>query len=115
MDVIRRADVSSFITADGSEICEILNHRNSTVRNQSLAEATLPVGGETKEHYHAKAEEIYYILQGQALMRLNNEERPVTVGDAIAIPPGQTHKIRNTGSTPLIFLCCCAPGYEHKD
>ena len=33
-----------FITKDGSEIRELLAHRNSAIRNQSLAEARLPVG-----------------------------------------------------------------------
>ena len=36
-------------------------------------------------------------------------------GDAIAIPPGQAHKLWNTGDEPLRLLCCCAPGYEHDD
>jgi mannose-6-phosphate isomerase-like protein (cupin superfamily) len=39
----------------------------------------------------------------------------VRPGDAIAIPPGAEHTIRNTGTTILKFLCCCAPGYEHVD
>ena len=25
------------------------------------------------------------------------------------------HQITNTGAAVLIFLCCCAPGYEHDD
>ena len=33
----------------------------------------------------------------------------------IAIPPGQRRQITTTGSGTLIFLCCCAPGYEHDD
>ncbi len=92
-----------------------MNHHNSALRNESLAEAALPPGGATKGHYHVKAEEIYYILQGQALMRLDGKERPVREGDAIAIAPGQKHKICNTGFVPLVFLCCCAPAYEHED
>ena len=48
-------------------------------------------------------------------MRIESEERDVTVGDAIAIPPGKKHKIWNTGTVPLVFLCCCAPCYEHSD
>ena len=50
-----------FITKDGSEIRELLACRNSSIRNQSLAEARLPVGGSTQEHYHARTEEIYFI------------------------------------------------------
>lgn len=115
MDITHRDELKPFITADGSEIREILAYRNSSIRNQSLAEATLPPGGSTTEHYHPKAEEIYYLLKGQGRMKLEGELRDVTVGDAIAIPPGKHHKIWNTGTDPLIFLCCCAPCYEHSD
>jgi mannose-6-phosphate isomerase-like protein (cupin superfamily) len=115
MDVINRQQAPPFITVDGSEIRELLAHRNSVIRHQSLAEATLPVGGATKEHYHSLAEEIYYILQGTGRMRIEQEERMIGVGDAIAIPPGQKHKLWNTGSIPLQLLCCCAPAYEHHD
>ncbi|MBM4048547.1 MAG: cupin domain-containing protein, partial [Planctomycetes bacterium] len=115
MDVINRNAAAPFITKDGSEIRELLAHRNSSIRNQSLAEATLPPGAATQEHYHPKTEEIYYILSGRGLMKLGDEHRPVGPLDAIAIPPGQPHQITNTGPEPLIFLCCCAPGYEHDD
>jgi hypothetical protein len=48
-------------------------------------------------------------------MRIENEVREVKPGDAIAIPPGQKHKLWNTGSEVLRLLCCCAPAYEHDD
>jgi mannose-6-phosphate isomerase-like protein (cupin superfamily) len=115
MDIHNIADVPAFTTLDGSEIRELLAHRNSAIRNQSLAEARLPSGASTTTHYHPKTEEIYYILEGAALMRIGNETRAVGPGDAIAIPPGRIHQITNTGSTTLKFLCCCAPGYEHDD
>lgn len=115
MDVKNLNDVAAFITKDGSEIRELLAHRNSAIRNQSLAEARLPVGASTQEHYHPKAEEIYYITHGTGRMRIEGELREVGVGDAIAIPPGQKHKLWNTGTEVLRLLCCCAPAYEHDD
>lgn len=115
MDITARSSTTPFITADGSQIRELLAYRNSGIRNQSLAEATLPPCQATQEHYHPKAEEIYYILTGQGMMRIEGEERAVGPEDAIAIPPGQKHKIWNTGAVPLVFLCCCAPCYEHSD
>lgn len=102
-------------TKDGSEIRELLAHRNSCIANQSLAEARLPVGGSTAPHYHPLSEEIYFLLEGTATMRVEDEVRQVGPGDAIAIPPGQRHQITNTGSGTLRFLCCCAPAYEHED
>jgi len=115
MDITNLGKVEAFVTKDGSEIRELLAHRNSSIRNQSLAEARLPVGGATQEHYHPQAEEIYYITHGTGRIRIEGELREVVVGDAIAIRPGQRHKLWNTGTEPLRLLCCCAPAYEHAD
>lgn len=115
MEIVNLDQTEPFRTKDGSEIRELLAHRNSAIRNQSLAEARIPVGGATMEHYHPRAEEIYYITHGTGRMKLGQEERDVRPGDAIAIPPGQAHKLWNIGDEPLRLLCCCAPGYEHDD
>jgi mannose-6-phosphate isomerase-like protein (cupin superfamily) len=115
MDVKNLDNMPPFTTKDGSEIRELLAHRNSAIRNQSLAEARLPVGGATQEHYHPRAEEIYYITHGAGKIRIEGETREVRAGDAIAIPPRQKHKLWNTGHETLRLLCCCAPAYEHTD
>jgi mannose-6-phosphate isomerase-like protein (cupin superfamily) len=115
MDVKNLNTVQAFVTKDGSEIRELLAHRNSGIRNQSLAEARVPVGGSTHEHYHPNAEEIYYLTRGRGRIRIDTEVREVAAGDAIAIPPGKRHKLWNTGAEPLRLLCCCAPAYEHDD
>lgn len=115
MDVRNIDEVPAFTTKDGSEIRELLAHRNSCIRNQSLAEARLPVGAATTTHYHPVMEEIYYILEGRGRMLIDDESRDVGPGDAIAIPPGATHQIINAGEITLKFLCCCAPAYEHDD
>ncbi len=115
MDVKNIDEVPAFTTKDGSEIRELLAHRNSCIRNQTLAEARLPAGRSTAPHRHVRTEEIYYVLAGRGLMRVGSERREVGPGNAVAIPPGQSHQITNTGQTVLKFLCCCAPGYEHED
>jgi mannose-6-phosphate isomerase-like protein (cupin superfamily) len=115
MDVKNLNELTPFITKDGSEIRELLAHRNSVIRNQSLAEARLPAGANTQEHYHPLAEEIYFITHGTGKIRIGTETRDVKAGDAIAIPPGSRHKLWNTGTETLRLLCCCAPAYEHSD
>ena len=115
MDIKNLNEVPSFTTKDGSEIRELLAHRNSAIRNQSLAEARLPAGASMQEHYHVRTEEIYYITHGTGRIRVDGEAREVNVGDAIAILPGQKHKLWNTGNDTLRLLCCCAPAYEDND
>lgn len=115
MDIRNIDRVAAFTTKDGSEIRELLAHRNSCIQKQSLAEARLPPGASTAPHYHPRTEEIYYILAGAGRMTIGEDAQDVTPGDAIAIPPGLVHTIRCTSDTPLKFLCCCAPAYEHSD
>ena len=115
MDIKNLNNLTPFLTKDGSEIRELLAHRNSVIRNQSLAEARLPAGASTQEHYHIKTEEIYYITHGAGRIRIEGETRDIKTGDAIAIPPGCKHKLWNTGDEMLRLLCCCAPAYEHND
>jgi len=115
MDIVNVSTAPPFITKDGSEIRELLAHRNSAIRHQSLAEARLPAGAATQEHYHAKTEEIYFITAGAGRLRIEDETRDVQAGDAIAIPPGKKHKLWNNGADTLRLLCCCAPCYEHSD
>ena len=102
-----------FTTKDGSQIRSILDRANAPVQNQSLAEASLPVGAKTDRHYHRASEEFYFLLEGTGLMEINGEQREVGVGDAILIPPGAWHQL--TATSALRFLCCCAPAYSHED
>ncbi len=108
MDIVNLEQVTAFRTKDGSEIRELLAHRNSCIRQQSLAEARVAPGLTTTPHHHPRTEEIYFILEGTGRMHLGKQARDVASGDAIAIPPGELHWIANTGSTTLRFLCCCA-------
>jgi mannose-6-phosphate isomerase-like protein (cupin superfamily) len=107
--------LDAFTTKDGSEIRELAGIPTGNAENQSLAEATVPAGGETEEHYHGVTEEIYLFTSGCGRMRLGDDESDVTVGDTVVIPPGTRHKLWNTGSEPLKLLCCCSPAYSHDD
>jgi mannose-6-phosphate isomerase-like protein (cupin superfamily) len=105
----------SFVTADGSSIREVAGRVSQPTRNQSLAEATVPAGGETAEHFHVQSEEVYLITAGAGRMRLGEDEFEVGVGDCVVIEPSARHKLWNPHAEPLVLLCACAPGYRHED
>jgi mannose-6-phosphate isomerase-like protein (cupin superfamily) len=115
MDVSSYAQIDAFTTLDGSQIREWAGPVSIPARNQSLAEATIPVGGATTAHYHRLTEELYLVTAGTGRLAIDGEERVVQVGDCALIPPGATHKLFNTGAEPLRILCACAPAYSDAD
>jgi mannose-6-phosphate isomerase-like protein (cupin superfamily) len=115
VQTVRLEDREPFITADGSFIRELAGVPSGNAVNQSLAEATVPPGGQTVEHFHRESEEIYHFTAGAGRMRLGGQEADVRAGDTVVIAPGVPHKLFNIGSEPLVLLCCCAPPYSHDD
>lgn len=115
MHITQRNASPVFTTKDGSTIRSLLDRTNAPVQAQSLAEATIAPGQATAAHYHPRTEEFYYVLAGTGEMRVQEDVAQVGPGDAILIPAGAVHALRNTGSGDLKILCCCAPPYSHED
>ena len=115
MQVTRIEERKAFVTADGSEIRELAGIPSGNARNQSLAQATVPPGGDTIEHYHRTTEEIYLFTRGSGRMRLGEDEFAVRAGDCVVIDPGVKHKLWAADDGELVLLCCCAPPYSHED
>jgi quercetin dioxygenase-like cupin family protein len=44
-----------------------------------------------QQHYHGKATELYYVLEGAGTITLDGEEHPVRKGSLAHIPPGVVH------------------------
>ena len=107
--------LETYITKDNSSICELMHPSQHGNAKQSLAQAIVAAHSETQLHYHAKTEELYHISQGSGLMTIDDDQFPVTVGDTVYVPPNSHHKIKNTESVDLVFLCCCSPAYSHDD
>ena len=64
----------------------------------------LPPGASEGCHTHAgdgALEEIYYVLAGQGMMRIESDEVTLAPGDAVLVPPGVDHGLFNTGPEPL--------------
>jgi mannose-6-phosphate isomerase-like protein (cupin superfamily) len=115
MHVRSYAEIEPFVTLDGSEIREWAGRVSAPARNQSLAEATIPVGGATTEHVHHTSEELYLVAAGSGRLVIDGEEREIGKGDCALIPPGARHKLFNVGSAPLRVVCACAPAYSDED
>ncbi len=47
-----------------------------------------------REHYHKRATELYYVLDGEGTVMLDGVEQPVRKGSLVHIPPGVVHGAR---------------------
>lgn len=114
MDIVNQCDAVAFITADGSTIRELLAHRNSSIRNQSLAEARLAPGMATTPHHHKVTEEIYYILSGEAEMTLATKLNESVQGMRLQFLREIATPFVLSETWSLSFFAV-APGYESTD
>jgi len=60
-------------------------------------------------HKHQVQEQVYHVLEGEALMEIGSETRVVRKHDVIFLPPGVEHSIANTGLVDLVFLVITSP------
>ena len=65
--------------------------------------AELGSGDQLKDHRHAPPE-VYYLLAGEGVVRIDDEEYPVNAGSAVFIPGNAVHGIRNAGRAVLRLL-----------
>ena len=68
------------------------------------------VGGKTTLHNHFEPE-IFFIIQGQGVMTIDEKTRAVQSGDLIQIPPFSSHTLTNIGEMPLQFLSIYTEDY----
>jgi mannose-6-phosphate isomerase-like protein (cupin superfamily) len=104
------------ITAgDATLLRELLHPHKADIKiHYSLAHAIVTQGQTTTPH-RLKTSEVYYILEGQGVMHIDDERSPVTQGQAVYIPPGAAQSITNTGTCDLKFLCIVDPAWRKED
>ena len=108
-------DCEEFIAGDGSILRELLHPAKADLEIRcSLAYAKVRAGEKTKPH-KLRASEVYYIIEGQGLMHINEDSCEVKQDCAVYIPPGSKQYIENTGHCDLNFLCIVEPAWRKED
>jgi mannose-6-phosphate isomerase-like protein (cupin superfamily) len=67
-------------------------------------------GSEQPMHAH-DAEQVYVIVEGRGLMRVDDEEQEVGPETLVFIPPGSRHAIRNVGGARLTYVSATSPSF----
>jgi mannose-6-phosphate isomerase-like protein (cupin superfamily) len=60
-------------------------------------------------HQHGDSVDVYYVIEGEGLVTIGNEERVLRKGDIVAIPRNTVHGVVNPYKKPLIMLDILTP------
>ena len=75
----------------------------------SVIQEMMPPGTDAALHYHSKSQQVFYILEGTATFKLQNEIYTMVKGESIAVTAGAVHQILNNSDSLLSFLVISAP------
>ena len=96
------------------EQCAILELSNSADDEAvSIARARVAPGVTTRWHRLEGIAERYVILEGNGAVEIGDlPAQIVYAGDVVIIPAGARQRIRNNGTTDLVFLAICTPRFR---
>jgi oxalate decarboxylase/phosphoglucose isomerase-like protein (cupin superfamily) len=63
-----------------------------------------PPGGRHEIHRHENAEEVEYLIQGEGVARVGEDDVAMGVGEAVFVPRNEYHGFRNTSDTETAVL-----------
>jgi len=81
------------------------------VKDQKLSviEEQMAPGTSEVLHSHGQSQQCFFILSGEAVMEVDGRDLRLTAREAVHIPPGVRHQIRNVSKEPLQFLVISQP------
>ena len=77
--------------------------------NVAIRRFTLASGSEVPKHTN-EVEHEQYVLAGEYVVGIGDEEYTVSAGDALHIPAGAVHWYRNEGDEDGAFICAVPTG-----
>lgn len=82
----------------------LIDPETSPSRTLKMGHTTVYPTGKTTGHSHDDMEEVYFVVAGEGLMQVGEDEFPIKAGDALYIPPGERHTTYQRGNLPLVIL-----------
>lgn len=69
----------------------------------------------TKEHYHKKLTEFYYVIKGSIAVEIDGKTKNLNEGSIIMISPNTKHKAWKTSEKAAEILVVCCPPWTEED
>ena len=94
------------VDLEGASRCKVrwLVSEKDGAPNFAMRQFEVAPGGYTPKHSHPYEHEVF-VLEGEGLVLEGDREHRLAAGDVVLVVPDEIHQFRNTGDTPLKFLC----------
>ena len=115
MSIRKSSEIETILGSEGTKIKQYF-HPHNTLNGigYSLAHFTLESGKKSTLH-KIKSSEIYYILEGEAKLTIDNEIYQLKKENQIYVTPSSKQYIENAGKSDLRFLCIVEPAWKPED
>ena len=80
----------------------------------SVIQERVPPGDRERRHFHSKARQFFYVLDGRAVLEMDGTRFELGVGQGLEIPPGAAHQFINESQSAVTFLVVSCP-HSHGD
>jgi mannose-6-phosphate isomerase-like protein (cupin superfamily) len=77
--------------------------------DMSVIQERVPPGGSEVWHYHEKARQFFYILEGKGSLAFEDYEVTLQKGQGVEIDPMIRHQFKNQSKTDVHFLVISVP------
>ena len=115
MTIKKLQDIEVLDGGEGTKIRQIFQpHNTLNGIRYSISHSELKPGKKSKLH-KMKTSEVYYILEGEGNLQIDDAIFKVLKDHAIYIPPHSKQFIENTGKNELKFLCIVDPAWKLED
>lgn len=112
MYIKRNSDMPEIIGHEGSKIKNYFDPACTDNRIQfSIAHLMIQKGKRTLRH-KMKSSEVYYILEGIGILKIDGKSFTVKKDDSVFVPPMSEQSIENIGDGDLRFLCIVDPAWN---
>ncbi len=74
----------------------LFSRKDFDEKGHLLQVVTIPAYTRQRLHFHEKQTEVFYILEGEAILTINAVDYPARPGDAFICSPGDVHRVWNT-------------------
>jgi mannose-6-phosphate isomerase-like protein (cupin superfamily) len=89
------------------EICDGWHLLKS--EDMSIIQERVPAGAREVMHYHTRAHQFFYILEGEGTLDFENRQVTIHKGEGLEIPPQVRHQFRNQSDADVHFLVISVP------